>query len=248
MTESCTKENWFKKWFNTNYYHLLYKHRDDNEAQLFIDNLIQKLQPAPDSHILDLACGRGRHSIYLNQKGFEVSGMDLSAENIKMARAAATQNLHFIQGDMRENYGEAKYDLILNLFTSFGYFTNPQDNVRACKQMAIALKPRGKVLIDFLNVNQLESGLVAQEEKKIGAIKFQISRHIADGEVLKTIRVEDGNKVETFYEFVQLLKLEDFKNILQASGLRYEASYGNYAFGPFEPFQSNRLIILASKQ
>src|SRR5436853_6516213 len=64
-----TKREWFESWFDSPYYHVLYKERDDLEARSFLDSLIGYLNPAPGSTILDVACGKGRHSLYLNQKG-----------------------------------------------------------------------------------------------------------------------------------------------------------------------------------
>lgn len=247
MGEACTTKNWYQKWFNTPYYHLLYHQRDNSEAELLISNLIKELNPAQDSHFLDLACGKGRHSLYLHQQGFEVTGMDLSAESVNIAQQSADDKLHFICGDMREDYGQNRFDFILNLFTSFGYFENNQENLRVCSQMAKALKPGGKVLIDFLNVHQVEQGLVAQDEFIIDDCQFAIERKIVEGKVLKTIRVKQGKKEELFYECVQLLREDDFKKLIRESGLHYEQSFGDYTFEPFSAEKSKRLIILASK-
>ena len=247
MEEDCTEKNWFKKWFNTPYYHILYKDRDDTEAKLFISKLLKEFKPTKDSHFLDLACGRGRHAVYLHQQGFEVTGMDLSDENIIFAKESEKERLHFFAGDMRENFGENRFDFILNLFTSFGYFDSLDENAKVCKQIARGLKPGGKVLIDFLNVHQLEQGLVPRDEHQIGDHHFAIERQIADEKVLKTIKVSHQGKEDVFYESVQLLTEGDFKNLLHQSGLNYEQSFGDYSFGPYIPNQSNRLIILASK-
>src|SRR5690606_8758177 len=117
------EHEWFKDWFNSPYYHLLYNHRDENEAIFFLDNLIAKLQPKPDARILDLACGRGRHAVYLRTKGFDVTGVDLSPENIRLAATTAGERLHFYVHDMRYLLLSNYFDLVLNLFTSFGYFS-----------------------------------------------------------------------------------------------------------------------------
>jgi len=247
MGEACTTKNWYQKWFNTPYYHLLYSQRDDSEAESFISNLIKELKPQEDSHFLDLACGKGRHSLYLHQQGYEVTGMDLSAESVKFAKQMAEDKLHFTCGDMRESYGNERFDFILNLFTSFGYFENEDDNRKVCAAIAEALKPGGKVLIDFLNVNKVEQGLVPQDEFMIDDYHFAIERKIVDEKVLKTIKVRKGEKEEVFYERVQLLREDDFKDLLAESGLHYEQSFGDYTFEPFSAQSSKRLIILASK-
>src|ERR1700712_4842000 len=95
------KQPWFKDWFNSPYYHHLYFNRDEAEAAAFIDKLISYLNPAENARILDVACGKGRHSIHLAQKGFDVTGIDLSEDSIDEALKSETANLHFYRHDMR---------------------------------------------------------------------------------------------------------------------------------------------------
>ena len=85
-TNQPATDNWFESWFDTPYYHILYKERNDDEAQLLMDNLTQYLNLPEEAKILDLACGKGRHSIYLNQLGFDVTGADLSTNSIAEAK------------------------------------------------------------------------------------------------------------------------------------------------------------------
>ncbi|MCZ6900895.1 MAG: methyltransferase domain-containing protein, partial [Bacteroidetes bacterium] len=96
------KKEWFGEWFDSPYYHILYKHRDHEEARAFIDRLNIFFQWATSDKILDLACGKGRHSIYLNKQGLDVVGLDLSAENVKAAKTHENSRLHFYVHDMRE--------------------------------------------------------------------------------------------------------------------------------------------------
>ena len=79
---SSNSESWFTSWFDTPYYHILYKDRDDKEAQIFMDNIVHYLNLPEEAKILDLACGKGRHSIYLNKLGYNVTGVDLSENSI----------------------------------------------------------------------------------------------------------------------------------------------------------------------
>lgn len=122
-------KNWFTSWFDTDFYHILYKDRDEQEAKFFMDNLTQYLNLPEDARILDLPCGRGRHSVYLNELGYNVVGADLSANSIAFARKFENENLKFTQFDMRTVYGD-KFDAVFNLFTSIGYFENEEDNAR----------------------------------------------------------------------------------------------------------------------
>ena len=88
-----TQKDWFVSWFDTPYYHILYKHRDDTEAQLFMKNLIKTLEFSKKQLLLDLACGKGRHSIYLNALGYNVIGADLSKNSIAHAKQFENERL-----------------------------------------------------------------------------------------------------------------------------------------------------------
>src|SRR3989304_1152048 len=91
-----------KKWFNSPYYHILYKNRDEAEARHFIDNISLSLKIKKNAKILDLGCGRGRHSVYLSQKGFDVTGIDISTQNILYAGKLSTGKVSFYVHDMRQ--------------------------------------------------------------------------------------------------------------------------------------------------
>src|SRR5215218_6106463 len=101
--QATAKDNsqWFKQWFDSPYYHQLYFNRDEQEAAAFINRLIDKLQPAPGSFMLDVGCGRGRHSRILAARNFDVTGIDLSVASINFANQYESENLHFFQHDMR---------------------------------------------------------------------------------------------------------------------------------------------------
>ena len=122
--------DWFEDWFDSKYYHILYKHRDYQEAQSFIDKLVDYLQLNEEQKILDLACGKGRHSIYLNKKGLDVMGVDLSPESIKHASQFENPKLKFEVCDMRDVVKPDYFDIVLNLFTSFGYFEDEADQFK----------------------------------------------------------------------------------------------------------------------
>lgn len=239
------QEAWYEAWFDTEYYHILYQHRDDNEAQLFIRNLLQELKPRPGSHILDLACGRGRHAKFLSELGHEVTGIDLSECSIDYARQYSNDQLHFEMGDMRQPYGKNRFDLIFNLFTSFGYFENWEDDVQALKMMKHALKPGGTLVLDFMNVNKVRLGLVEEELRQVDSIEFHIERFIRDGAVIKKITFEDQGKKHQYEERVQLLDREDFGKLFEEAGLCVTAVYGDFSLAGFQARESERLILMA---
>ncbi|HEY0261529.1 MAG TPA: class I SAM-dependent methyltransferase, partial [Chitinophagales bacterium] len=142
---------WFENWFDTEYYHLLYSHRNDDEAQQLISRLIDFLQLKNASKILDVACGKGRHSKYFAQCGMNVTGIDLSENSIHFAKQFANEKLHFSTWDMREVFAENEFDVVVNLFSSFGYFDDAEDDKRAINAMKKSLKKGGFLILDFMN-------------------------------------------------------------------------------------------------
>ena len=157
-------QTWFKDWFNSPYYHQLYFNRDDNEAAAFIDNLISYLKPAAGSTMLDVACGKGRHSIQLANKGFDVTGIDLSDDSINEALESQSETLHFYKHDMRLPFRINYFDYAFNFFTSFGYFKTRREHDNAIRTIAQSIKKDGTFVMDFLNVHYAEDHLVHQSE------------------------------------------------------------------------------------
>jgi cyclopropane fatty-acyl-phospholipid synthase-like methyltransferase len=236
-------ESWFTSWFDTPYYHILYKDRDQKEAQAFMDNIVHYLNLPEEAKILDLACGKGRHSIYLNEMGFDVTGADLSENSIAEASKFANEKLHFVEHDMREPCSE-KYDAILNLFTSFGYFENEEDNFRTLKAIHESLTDYGFAVIDFMNVYTVVDQLVAAEIKTVDGIDFHINRKVVDGFILKEIDFEDKGQTYHFTEKVRALTLEDFEQMMEEAGIYLLDTFGDYKLKKFHKKESERLIML----
>jgi SAM-dependent methyltransferase len=240
-----TTTEWFGQWFNSPYYHILYKHRDHEEARLFINKLVRYFDFRPHHTIQDLACGKGRHSIYLNTLGFEVTGLDLSQENIRHARRHANERLHFDVHDMRKVYREGAFDFILNLFTSFGYFEADSENQKAVCAAAKGLKPDGKLLIDFLNPYHVTHNLVPEEVRLIEGIDFHITRHINEkGFIVKDICFEDGGTHYAFQERVKAITYQNFLQYFKMAGLELVQTFGNYALEPYVEELSDRMIFV----
>ncbi|MBL6449817.1 class I SAM-dependent methyltransferase [Fulvivirga sp. 29W222] len=241
-------KEWFGQWFDSPYYHILYKHRDHEEASEFIDNLVEYFHISKDHKLLDLACGKGRHSIYLNRKGFDVVGVDLSAQNIEHAKQFENNKLHFFIQDMRHDFAENEFDFVLNMFTSFGYFDSDEENAQAVQVAADALKPGGKLLIDFLNPYKVVHNLVPSEEKQIEGITFQIAKQFSeDGYILKDIRFEDNGHEYHYQEKVKAIRRVEFLSYFQRAGLQLVEIFGDYHFKAYDPEHSERMIFVVKK-
>lgn len=238
---------WFSTWFDSPYYHILYKDRDLVDAQHFMDNLLAYLHPKPHEKILDLACGKGRHSLYLNQKGYDVTGIDLSEQSIRYAKQFENERLHFFVHDMREVFRPECFDFVVNLFTSFGYFDNDTENVVALCATAKSLKHGGKLVIDFMNTDKVIEHLVAEEEKEVQGINFKITRGVENGFIVKTIRFRDNNEDYHFVERVRALRQEDFLEFFSMTQLRLVDTFGDYALNPYDLSASDRMIFVLKK-
>lgn len=239
------KTNWFTSWFNTKYYHILYKDRNTEEAQLFMRNITSFLQLPKKSHILDLPCGKGRHSIYLNSLGYKVTGVDLSENSIQHAKQFETDDLNFEVFDMRNSISN-RYDAIFNLFTSFGYFEDDKDEIQVLKNIKKGLGDHGVLVMDFLNVVNVKNNLVTKEVKIIDGIEFNIEREIKDGFVLKHISFADKGKDYSYTEYVKYLDLEKFESFFTEAGLKIKHIFGDYQLSEFDAEHSDRLIFIAS--
>ena len=239
---------WFESWFDSKYYHLLYSHRDTTEAEAFIGRLVDFLHPAEGARALDLACGKGRHSIALHKKGLEVTGIDLSEQSILAAKQHEAFGLSFAVHDMRQPLMVNYFDYTFNLFTSFGYFSSVRENEQVVKAVKSGLKKDGVFVIDFLNANvvrkmveQNHSGMVHES-----GIDFHWSKRIENDVVLKEISFQAENKKYSYTESVQLLGLADFEKLLSPY-FTIEHIFGDYHLGNFDAASSPRLIVLAKK-
>ena len=231
-------------WFDSDYYHILYKHRDYNEARDFIDNIIEYLDLKKGSKILDLACGIGRHSIYLEKIGFKVLGTDKSPNNIKKAKANQNQSLSFLEMEMIDDTNN-KFDGIFNLFTSFGY-VNHDYNLKTIKNIDRQLKDNGTVVVDFMNTLFVKKNLIIEETKVIDGLSFKIKRRSDGKHIYKEIKFND-KKDYFFQEKVMDLSLNNFENYFKGNNLKIIKTFGDYNLNEFDIENSERLIMVIKK-
>jgi 2-polyprenyl-3-methyl-5-hydroxy-6-metoxy-1,4-benzoquinol methylase len=239
------KSEWFEEWFDTPFYHILYQDRDLEEATVFVTHLVEQLKIKKGAKILDLACGKGRHSKTLNNLGFDVTGSDLSVNSIAQAKIYENDSLRFVVQDMREPIPNEKFNVILNLFTSFGYFDQTEDNLvvlNACHKM---LEKKGLLVIDFMNSDKVIHSLVPFETKTVEGITFSITREFDKTHICKSISFGHIGRVHAYTERVQALRKDDFEDLLKKSNFTIKKCYGGYELNPFHKENSDRLIIIA---
>ena len=238
------QKDWFTDWFNTPYYHILYKDRNDADAQLFMKNITEFLALPKTTHILDLPCGKGRHSVYLNSLGYKVTGGDLAENSISIAKKFENDTLKFKVHDMRKPFNNS-YDAIFNLFTSFGYFEEDEEDVLILQNIKNGLNKDGYFVFDFLNVELVKRNLVAKETKVVEDITFYITREIKDGFIIKNINFFADNENRSYTERVKYIDERKLKSYFEKVGFSIEIIFGDYHLNSFNSKISNRLIVVA---
>ena len=241
------EKEWYESWFDSPYYHILYKDRDEKEAQVFLDNLITLLNPPPETKILDVGCGKGRHAVHLNKKGFQVYGFDLSKESIDFVKQFESGSLSFFIHDMRNVFRENEFNIVFNLFSSFGYFDDHSDNEKVIRANALALKKGGFLVIDYMNSKKVLKHLIPEDVKECRGIRFLQRRKIDSGKIIKNISFRCAEKDYRFEEHLQLYTLDDFKKMFEAYNLEVTNTFGDYALNSFDENISDRLIIIARR-
>jgi len=240
---------WYKNWFNSPFYHKLYFERDEQEADAFIKKLIAHLQPLPGSRMLDVACGKGRHSKTLANLGFQVTGIDISPDSISHAKQFENDNLNFFVHDMRLPFWGNYFDYAFNFFTSFGYFNTRREHDDAIRTIAKSLGPGGLFVIDYLNVHYAEEHLVKSEVKQIGESLYNIQRWDDENHFYKKITVTDPYISVPFENIEKVAKfsLGDFTEMFAYQGLQVQDIFGDYQFNKYDVRKTPRLIIIARK-
>lgn len=240
-------KEWYRNWFDSPYYDLLYKDRNQEEADMFIHNLVKHLAPSKNASMLDLACGKGRYSIALNRMGFQVMGIDLSRRKIEAARQYQSSSLSFAVNDMRMPLQASKYDYVFNLFTSFGYFDNDEENKLVLANVYNSLKPGGVFVLDYVNGEKTAKCLMKQENCSIEGIIFSIKRYAKNNLIVKEIKVKDGEEECDFSEKVSIFSEKKLKAYITECGFEIIEILGDYQLDKYDSLKSDRLIIIARK-
>jgi 2-polyprenyl-3-methyl-5-hydroxy-6-metoxy-1,4-benzoquinol methylase len=242
-------KEWYQQWFSSPYYHKLYFSRDSAEAEKLIGNLLQHLQPPAGSRMLDVACGKGRHSVLLAKGGHDVTGIDLSAESIQQAKQHENERLHFYVHDMRRSFFVNYFHYAFNFFTSFGYFDTRREHDDAMRTIAASLQPGGMVLFDYLNVHYVEDRLVHNEIKTIDETVYEIHRWHDASYFYKRMIVTDPtlNTPMQATEKVAKFSLGDFTEMMAYQKIQVTEVFGDYNLNPYNVRKTPRMIIIGKK-
>lgn len=238
-----------RKWFTSPFSYKLYVNTTGNQAEIFVNQLIQYLHPATASLVLDSACGQGLISRRLASLGFQVTGVDLSAFNIDQASEAGTDNPEFYLHDIRLPFWGNYFQLALNLSDNFGYYRTRREHDSAMRTIASSLRPGGLFVIDYPNTHYMESKLAEQELKQVGDTHYRIQNGQNSTHFLQTITVTDPSLKEPLVFSLQRAKLSlgDFTDMLSFQKMQIQEVFGDYNLGAYHLHETPRLIIVAKK-
>ena len=236
-------QNWYKTWFG-NEYLTVYAHRDENEARELIRLLHSNLNLSQNSKIIDLCCGQGRHAIRLAEMGYQVIGVDLSRTLLEAAKYLGKGNTaaKFVQADMRLLPFRKKFDLLLNLFTSFGYFETDEQNVSVFREFQKVLKTGACFVFDYMNTEHVRKTLIPCHKEQVDKTRIIQERTIKEGRVQKKITLKSGAEEAVFYESVKMYNPDTIYSMLESADLEIIQVFGNYDGSAFDE-TSPRLIV-----
>ncbi len=244
------KSEWFKDWFNTSQYLDVYKHRNEDDAEDHIKLILENVLIKPDAKILDMACGAGRHAIILARKNFDVTAVDLSENLLKVAKQnAKNENLRirFIHSDIRNFNTDIKFDLVLNLFTSFGYFETDEENFSVLDKAFKLLNKDGFFVLDYFNSEYLKKNLIEYSREKIGDEVIFQKRKIEGSRVIKKITIQKNGGSNEYTESVRMYNYDELTEQLKKIGFDIYKTFGDFFGNKFDLQNSSRLIIICKK-
>ncbi|MBK7497627.1 MAG: class I SAM-dependent methyltransferase [Ignavibacteriales bacterium] len=244
------KSEWFKDWFNTQEYLNVYQHRNESDAEDHIKLILGNVKIPSGAKILDMACGAGRHAIILARKNFHLTAVDLSENLISIAeQSAQNENLkiNFVHSDIRKYETNDKFDLIINLFTSFGYFESDEENYAVLQKAYHLLVENGFFVLDFFNSEFLRQNLVEFSEENLGGAEIHQYRKIKNNRVTKKIVITKNGNLSTYEESVRMFSKDEIVNAIQNIGFDIYKTFGDFLGSEFDKLSSPRLIMICKK-
>ncbi len=238
---------WYARAFDATYLEV-YAHRDDAEAERVTRHLLEPLGLA-GRRVLDLACGAGRHARALARRRAHVVGVDLSRELLRRARRDGVDaHVALVRGDMlRVPFRDASFDLVLSMFTSFGYFADALEDVHVLREVRRVLRETGTLVLDLFNAARVRSDLVPETRRRVGRFEVCETRRLDDaGErVIKDIELRDGDATHRYREIVRLWSRAQIESALESCALSVQRVWGDYDGGDFDSERSPRLVLCA---
>lgn len=242
-------KDWFKYWFKSHHYFLLYQNRNEEEALQFYNLINNNIPLQKDWKILDFCCGYGRLSKVFAKEGYKVTGIDLSELFIEKAiDIFKSENLsgEFRICDVRNFNESEKFDLGVNFFTSFGYFSN-QENELTLRNFCSSIVKDGWIVLDYFNPDYIKNNLIENEQFEFDSSEIRIERKIENNRVNKIITIKTRESEENYLESVMIYELNDLVKMFEQNNFVIQKTFGDY-FGNSLSKESPRMIIFSQKR
>lgn len=247
--ETSIAADWYAVAFDT-LYPVVYAHRSTESAAAEAAFAAAKTRLGPGDRVLDLCCGAGRHMVHLAAHTSRLFGLDYSSALLASARSHVVPTSGLVRGDMRAlPFGSRTFDVVLNFFTSFGYFVEEEKNQTAARELGRVLTAGGRFFLDYLNAGQVRATLLPHSERREGTYFIIEDRWLDEPAARvnkRTTVLQDGTVMAVSEESVRLYSVDELTGLLAEAGLTVEQRFGDFAGAPLRE-DSPRMILVGSK-
>ena len=247
------KREWFRPFFDNAYTALLQDQWTPRQTREQVDCVMRLMRLKKGASVLDLACGYGRHTAELARRGFHVTGVDLSLAMIRAARKRFGQRprARFLRGDMRTLSTRARYDAVICMFSSLGYFS-PAGNLAVLRRMARAVKPGGAVLLDGRDGGWTRRNFVPRIWLDVGGGRYVVEEATLDrthGVIESRWKILDVPRRRVIEKRLHLQQwdLAGYRRLFRQAGLRLDAWATGYDGKRAPGYDRQRLIVVGRK-
>jgi len=241
---------WYKDWFDSDEYLDVYAHRDKTDVENLLNLIKNNIKLKKGAQVLDAACGAGRFSNLFAKEGFDVTSFDLSLQLLNIAKTQSIENklnVKYLNSDIREVPLKGSFYLVLNMFTSFGYFNTDKENFSFICNANKLLDDDGIFIFDYLNINYVTNNLVPHSQKIVNNKTIVEERRINNHRVEKKITIDTLTDKKIFNESVQMYSREEIINGFKSCGFKVYKIFGDYIGSNFNDETSKRLLIFFTK-
>lgn len=244
---------WYVRFFNEAYIRIYKPFLSAEKTEQEVSQIIHLLALEPQSRILDLCCGYGRHTLSLARRGYAMTGLDMSATLLQLARQQADEQqlqVRWQQGDMRQLPFQQEFDAVINMFTSFGYLADDEADQKVLQQIADVLVPGGLFLLETVyqprvlrsasphGIIRYDDGLIVLEERHIDLLHSR-------NEVRISLLESDGRRTE-YQQSIRIYTLTELVHMHEKAGLKVQAYYGGLNGDPLS--LDTRLVLVSQKE
>jgi SAM-dependent methyltransferase len=244
---------WYKTFFGTDYLRIYSPFLPPERTEREVAGILKFLNLPPDSAILDLCCGPGRHALPLVQRGYRVTGLDQNEHFLQQAQSTAEAKgieARWVQSDMRSIPFQNEFDAVINIFTSFGYLEDEEEDLRVLQQVQQALKPDGLFLLETVYQprvlrNHSPHGIIRYNDGLIVLEERQLDLRRSRNEITITMLFPDGQRTE-HRQSIRIYTLTELARMFSEAGLQLQGYYGDLDGSPLT--LDSRLVVLGQKR